>query len=131
MDLGTGTLDLTETPRSGEPDTLMGTLTFNPSGLTLQVRGRRVPAVFGETEGIMLEGSGAIPRMSGSPITLKYDLVGTLSPKWQQDQAGLTITGAIRAASFDPKAPTGTVGAFVLVPLQPLSLAGRICWVTT
>ncbi len=110
-----GTLQLTETRQAGERDTLKGELEF-PSGVKLKIRGRRVPDVFGDIEGIILEGTGSIPIGSG-PIDLKYDLVATLSPDWRQAPEPLTITGSIRAAGFDPKAPTGTVGAFVLVPL--------------
>lgn len=117
-----GTLDLKETRQSGERDTLKGELKFEPSGLILQVRGRRVPDIYGNIEGIVFEGTGSIPGPAGHQIDLKYDLVGTLSPDWRQGHEELTITGSIRAKSFDPRAPSGTVGAFVLAPLGDVIL---------
>lgn len=113
-----GTLDLKETREAGVSDTLQGELTF-PNGLKLKVRGRRMSMVYGDAEGILFEGTGSVPGPAGSTLELRYDLVGTLAPDWRQDQRSLTITGSIRASGFDPRAPSGAVGAFVLVPLEP------------
>jgi hypothetical protein len=111
-----GVLDLKEERHAGENDTLKGQLTF-PNGLKLQIRGRRVPNLYGDVEGIVFEGTGSVTNPSGV-LNLKYDLVGTLSFDWRENKKDqLTITGSIRAAGFDPWAPTGAVGAFVLVPI--------------
>jgi hypothetical protein len=107
-----GSLDWVETPQAGHLDTLQGTLTF-PSGVTLDVRGRRDPGLFGGTGGIVLEGKGSV-LIEGKSIALLYDLIGALT---QGPGGGLAITGAIRASGYDPEG-TGAIGIFVLVPEQ-------------
>lgn len=58
-----------------------------------------------------------MPQKDGAAIPLRYDLVGALAPDWRKGRNGMVIAGSIRASAFDPWAPTGTVGAFVLVPI--------------
>jgi hypothetical protein len=108
-----GDLDWVETPQAGHLDTLQGTLTF-PTGVTLDVRGRRDPGLFGGTGGIVLQGKGSVPGPGGTPIDLLYDLIGALT---QGSGGGLAITGAIRASGYD-RYGTGAIGTFVLVPAQ-------------
>jgi hypothetical protein len=107
-----GRLDWVETPQAGHLNTLQGTLTL-PSRVTLDVRGRRDPDLFGGTGGIVLQGKGSVPS-EGKSIALLYDLIGALT---QGPRGGLAITGAIRASGHDPKG-TGAIGIFVLVPAQ-------------
>ncbi|WP_295434966.1 hypothetical protein [uncultured Thiodictyon sp.] len=106
----TGALQL---EASAGGDTLTGKLTF-PNGIELAITVREAPDLFGKAPGVSIEGSGAAPGPAGS-VPLLYHLVGTLSPDWRKGGSEPVIVGAIRAAAFDPRGPTGTVGAFVLV----------------
>lgn len=107
----TGALEL-QAPAGG--DTLTGELKF-PNGIKLVIHVREAPGLFGEVGGFSIEGSGMVPNPAGGTSPLLYHLVGTLSPDWRKDGSDTLIVGAIRAAGYDPIAPTGTVGAFVLV----------------
>ena len=113
----TGILELKDDSSGGDNDPISGKLTFKPSGLIMDVTGRRVLARDGSEE-VVFRGEGKRPtKDSGVFISMVYEIRGGVSTAWPANGSKLSLRGYIRNVEGDPFCPGG-VGAFVLTPSQ-------------
>jgi hypothetical protein len=118
-----GEINFTEKEGEAE-DAITGKLVTKLK-LELDVKGRRVPGQNGRADAFVLTGTAKIPASAGRPdVALKYHIEGIPSAGWTKGAPPISLRGLIQAQGFDPWAPTHTVGAFVLTPLEVPAIGG-------